>query len=94
MSNILKFKTMKLSQLKQLIKEEIQNVLSENPSKGYKLEDGEQKIIDDLFKQWKSGTMNSEEKEEWKEKLSNLSRPAKDKLNAIISYEREDSGLY
>ncbi len=63
-------------------------------NEGYKLEDGEQKIIDDLFKQWKSGTMNSEEKEEWKEKLSNLSRPAKNKLNAMISYEREDSGLY
>jgi len=63
-------------------------------NEGYKLEDGEQKIIDDLFAKWKSGTMNSEEKEEWKEKQSKLSRSAKNKLNAMISYEREDSGLY
>ena len=44
---------MKLSQLKQLIKEEIKNTLSENLSKGYKLKDGEQDIIDSLFKDYK-----------------------------------------
>jgi len=63
-------------------------------NEGYKLEDGEQKIIDDLFKQWKNGPMEEKTKKEWNEKQGNLSRPAKNKLNAMISYAREDSGLY
>jgi len=89
MPNILKFKTMKLSQLKQLIKEEIQNVLSENLSKGYKLKDGEQDIIDSLFKDYKKDK-NIKDKEEYKK----LSISAKNKLQGMISHEREESGLY
>lgn len=82
---------MKLSQLKQLIKEEIKNVLNENPSKGYKLEPGEQKIIDSLFAQWLDGKNNTEE---YKAEYKKLLISARNKLQGMISQKREESGLY
>jgi hypothetical protein len=60
-------------------------------NEGYKLESGEQKIIDDLFSQWKKDKNNTKE---YKEEYKKLSISAKNKLQGMISHEREESGKY
>jgi len=79
------FNIMNTSKIKQIIKEELTKILNE----GYKLEPGEQKIIDSLFQDWKKDK-NIKDKEEYKK----LSISAKNKLNGMISHEREESGKY
>ena len=58
-------------------------------NEGYKLEPGEQKIIDSLFQDWKKDK-NIKDKEEYKK----LSISAKNKLQGMISHEKEESGKY
>jgi len=60
-------------------------------NEGYKLESGEQKIIDDLFAQWKKDKNNTKK---YKEEYKKLSISAKNKLQGMISHEREESGKY
>ena len=60
-------------------------------NEGYKLESGEQKIIDDLFSQWKKDKNNTKE---YKEEYKKLSISAQNKLNGMIRNEREESGKY
>ena len=62
-----------------------------NVNEGYKLESGEQKIIDDLFSQWKKDKNNTKE---YKEEYKKLSISAQNKLNGMIRNEREESGKY
>lgn len=58
-------------------------------NEGYKLKPEEQKIIDSLFQDWKKDK-NIKDKEEYKK----LSISAKNKLQGMISHEREESGKY